>query len=181
MRHPSHARTRPDRRALPCWGNLFPIKRLQQRSLLPAPTSLISTASEARLGKASASVPPCQGCKRAGAEPQEKLPSAGWGPGPSIPGWAATCIPPPTLVWGSARVAVPGQGLKSPNPAPRVLLAVRGPEEGCPPHPLPLLALAQRRAATAFSSPLKIGLMAEQQCRRAGSPDPKPACVTMTN
>lgn len=103
------------------------------------------------------------------------------GPRSIHPGVGSDVHPTPDPALGSARVAVPGQGLKSPNPPPRVLLAVRGLEEGCAHRPLRLLALALRRAPTAFSSPLKIGFMAEEQRRRAGSPDPKPACVAMTN
>lgn len=44
--------------------------RYHRESSLPAPTSLISTMSEAGLGKAGASIPPCQGCERLGAELQ---------------------------------------------------------------------------------------------------------------
>lgn len=44
--------------------------RYHRESSPPAPTSLISTTSEAGLGKAGASIPPCQGCERLGAEPQ---------------------------------------------------------------------------------------------------------------
>ena len=201
VRPPSHAGTqartaRPAHRALPHWGNLFPIKRIRQHSLLwlvgraalPAPTSLISTTSEARLGKASASIPPCQGCKRSGAEPQpepveELPPSAGWGPGPIRPRVGSDVHPRPP------RPPAPGLSprgcararAKSPDPPPRVVPAVRGVKEGCSYHPLPLHARALRRAPTAFSLPLKIGFMVERQRRRAGSPDPKPACVAVTN
>lgn len=126
--HPSHSgtqacRARPARRALPHWGNLFPIKRLSSacvgRATLPAPTSLISTASEARLGKASASIPPCQGCKQLGTEPQPELRKCSHrvldgALVPSVPEWAAMSIPPAPDPRSEAQPKRLGQGLKSP-------------------------------------------------------------------